>query len=268
MKYLSIPIVLLFLLTACSNRNTSRKTHTQVVKTTPVSELASLHDSLTTDKAYVLMKQFCLSCHFEKPDPAKRDQMQAPPMANVQRHYKSAYPQKNDFIKAVVNWVNHPSEEKILMPGAARRFGLMPALPIGDDKLTLIAKGLYNYKFQTTGHKHHGNTMKQQTEQILSKVKLQPDDMKKLNKLIDKLNQNHPQTVEAYRNLGKNIFDKAKTILLNNNYKNKDLRQIQRFFHDIEDDMHHLMSVENVKDGAKYQKKLQQKFNNIDKFFY
>ena len=78
----------------------------------------------TTSKGYELMSQKCFICHFEKPDPSRRDQMLAPPFLRVQEHYKPTYPNKEDFIAAVMDIINNPSLDKTLMPGAVKKFNL------------------------------------------------------------------------------------------------------------------------------------------------
>ena len=45
-------------------------------------------------KGYELMKQKSFICHFEKPDPSKRESMITPPMVRIQEHYKPSYPTK------------------------------------------------------------------------------------------------------------------------------------------------------------------------------
>lgn len=101
-------------------------------------------------EGYQLMKQKCFICHLETPDPAKKDQMLAPPMVRVQQHYKPAFPAKDDFIDAVMAYVKNPSEENTLMPGAVKRFKVMPKLTYEDKELQLIAGALYKTDFNSS----------------------------------------------------------------------------------------------------------------------
>jgi hypothetical protein len=81
--------------------------------------------------------------------------MTAPPLMGVQRHYKQQFADKKEFIQAIVNWVNSPNADNSLMPGAISRFNIMPALPIGNDKLEKIGAALYDMNFTSSKGKHH-----------------------------------------------------------------------------------------------------------------
>jgi len=268
MKNILIIAGFLLFMTACQNDNKDKaKQEEQVTpEQTQDKEQQASQNDYTQDEGYVLMTQNCYSCHIEKPDPNKKDKMLAPPMSNVQQHYKAAFTTKEEFVNAIVNWVNKPEETKLMMPGAARKFGLMPPLPIGDDKLTKIAETLYDFDF---GKVQQGKGMmrNQTMDNTKGKTKLNPEDIKRVHAVIDKLNNQTPKTVAEYQALGKEVFDDAKGILLNKNYTDETLQQVQTFFHNTEDDMHSLMAVETVEEGQKYQKLLQEKFNKFDQYF-
>lgn len=109
-----------------------------------------------------LFQQFCGACHSIMPDKAKRGKMIAPPMMGVVRHYKKAYPKKNDFVKAIINWAEKPEKSKSLMPGAIQKFKIMPPMPAGKENLQKIAEYLYkdvspNKRMMKHHGKHHGN---------------------------------------------------------------------------------------------------------------
>jgi hypothetical protein len=42
---------------------------------------------------------------------------------------KSAYPQREDFVQQIIDWVEYPDKDVSLMRGAIKKFGLMPKLP-------------------------------------------------------------------------------------------------------------------------------------------
>ena len=291
MKNLILTLSIFYFFSACNNaQKPNEKSFSPEEKTTS-EEIAKSDDKSTEQDGYTLMKQFCFSCHMETPDPSKHDQMIAPPMANVKEHYISTYPDKDEFIKAVVNWVNKPDENKVLMPGAVRRFNLMPPLPIGDDKLKAIAEALYEKDFGTRmggGHGHgkgrghgkgqgqdngygkgRGHNMMGGKMQLNNgqKWKLAGNDFNKIQEIQKKLQQNDLKDVNAYRQLGKDVFNSARSILLNKDYKDETLQQVQIFFHNIEEDMHNLMAVNTVEDGKKYQSVLQKKFAEFNDYF-
>jgi len=91
-----------------------------------------------------LLKTRCYVCHTEKPGEVPENQMKAPPMWGVRMHYIRRYPDKTVFIQRIKEWVKHPEKSKSLMPGAIKRFGLMPALPYPDEELTRIAEAIYH----------------------------------------------------------------------------------------------------------------------------
>jgi len=214
------------------------------------------------------MKQYCFVCHIEKMDRSKRGQMIAPPMRNVQEHYKPTYPNKKDFINAIVKWVNKPNEKNVKMPGATRKFGLMPPLPIGDDKLAAIAGALYDMDFGASMHKR-GKGMHQEKISLNEgkKWKLQKDDIRNIKQIVSDLDNFKSNKVADYRQLGRNIFNQAKKMMLNKSYDEKLATQIHNFFHKVEGDMHKLMSVESTSDGEKYRNILEKKYNKFSEYF-
>lgn len=69
----------------------------------------------------------------------------APPIFAVKNHIIAEHPERDDFVQRVISWVKSPDEEKALMPGAIRKFGLMPAMPqLSDDDLQAVAEYLYD----------------------------------------------------------------------------------------------------------------------------
>lgn len=85
----------------------------------------------------------CMSCHL--PTATKGTAKIAPPIFAVKDHVIRVYPKREDFIKRLVNWVKAPNANDVLMPGAVRKFGLMPAMPHLDSKdVTAVAEYLYD----------------------------------------------------------------------------------------------------------------------------
>ncbi len=220
-------------------------------------------------EGYTLMKQFCFSCHFEKMNSGSKGKMIAPPMMMVQRHYKPNFPDKKDFINAIVKWVNKPNEADVKMPGATRKFGLMPPLPIGDEKLAAIADALYDMDFGASMHQKEKINMHQgkMTLNNGQKWTLEKADMARVNQIVLQLNNFKSGDIKQYHQLGKDIFDQAKKMMLNKSYDEKTATQIHNFFHQVEGDMHRLMTVKSREDGEKYKNILQKKFDKFGKFF-
>ena len=90
-----------------------------------------------------LFNKLCISCHQVEGTP-----INAPPIFAVINHVKSAYPEREAFVNRVVEWVKEPNPDDVLMPGAARRFGLMPKQPYSESEVRKVAEYLYDKKFQ------------------------------------------------------------------------------------------------------------------------
>ena len=69
----------------------------------------------------------CAMCHI-KTMPTNRANMVAPALMGVMRHVKMVYPNKEDAVNFMVDYVQNPTKEKaICMPQKIARFGLMPS---------------------------------------------------------------------------------------------------------------------------------------------
>jgi hypothetical protein len=213
------------------------------------------------------MKQKCYSCHFEKPVPLKREQMIAPPMLRVQEHYKPMYPNKTEFEDAIIAFVKNPSLEKTLMLGAVKKFNLMPKLIYDDAELRLIAETIYDFDFgsapkmrmQMTGGKIQLNNGK--------KWILKTASMDQIIVVVDKLNNYKSTNTEDYNQLGKEIFNDVKKIMLDDSYTGELFNQIHIFFFGIENNMHTLMATKSKNEANKQLTELKNKFKEFNNYF-
>lgn len=99
--------------------------------------------SVDTDKeGYVLMKNNCYACH--NPKATSHDDIIAPPFRAVKMHYTRSYDTKEEFVNAIVDWVQNPTKETALMRGAVNRFNLMPKMPLATKDLQKIASYMYD----------------------------------------------------------------------------------------------------------------------------
>ena len=89
-----------------------------------------------------LYKTYCSACHGATGgmDMSKRV---APPVIAVRMHYIGRYPDKSSFIAAVTNWVEKQDASKTLMPGAIRKFKIMPPVIIAREDAQKIAAYIY-----------------------------------------------------------------------------------------------------------------------------
>lgn len=217
-----------------------------------------------TSKGYDLMKQKCFICHFEKPDPARRDQMLAPPFLRIQEHYKPTYPKKEGFIEAVMAIINNPSEENTLMPGAVKKFNLMPKLVYDQEELRLIAEALYEIDYGTAPK------MRMNQDLRLNKGKkwnLSQETMSQITTIVKDLNDFKSDNILVYNQLGKDVFNDAKVIMLDDRYEGEIWDQIHNFFSDIEDNMHNLMATKSLIEAENEVVILKIKFKEFTNYF-
>jgi len=92
---------------------------------------------LTANENRLLFFGNCISCHGEIRKPS------APAMLEVKGYYLAKYPNKEDFVKHLANWVHKPNEENALVKDAIKKYNLMPYLSIDLDTLRKIATYIY-----------------------------------------------------------------------------------------------------------------------------
>lgn len=86
----------------------------------------------------------CMSCHAL----ATKEEGVAPPLFGVKDHVLKAYPERAAFIQRVVAWVQAPNPQDVLMPGAVKKFGLMPAqTQLSEVDLQAVAEFIYDTDF-------------------------------------------------------------------------------------------------------------------------
>ncbi len=123
-------LFMLALIGACNNTSSEKDTQDTPAK-----------DTRAAEKALALLHNNCFACHTPDMTTAKR---LAPPMFKVREHYYGAGFGKEEFIKRIVDYAGNPTEEKSIMPGAVRNFGLMPKTMVNEDDLILIANYIYD----------------------------------------------------------------------------------------------------------------------------
>ena len=100
--------------------------------------------TLAEESGKELFNTLCLSCHTINPN--KGITKVAPPIFAVIKHVKSAYPQREDFVQQIIDWVEYPDKDVSLMRGAIKKFGLMPKLPYKQEEVRKVAEFLYDKK--------------------------------------------------------------------------------------------------------------------------
>jgi len=138
MKFQFFVLTLIFLV-SCRE---SPKTTLQVINENSPSVLAA--DNPHPGK--ILLEKECYTCH--NPETAQNE-MIAPPMIAVKKHYLKATTSRDQFVKDIISWVKDPSEKNSRMPGALRKFGIMPYQSFPEETITQIAEYLYDNDIDT-----------------------------------------------------------------------------------------------------------------------
>ena len=107
--------------------------------------LAINNQSVNEDKILSLLKTNCFNCH----NPDMGESPVAPPLFKVRQHYYDEEITKEEFVAAIINFINNPTEENSIMPGAVRNFGLMPKMSFKEEDLQLIIEYLYDNDVST-----------------------------------------------------------------------------------------------------------------------
>ncbi|MBK5214316.1 MAG: DUF3365 domain-containing protein [Flavobacteriaceae bacterium] len=154
MKFLT-SLFLIALFTACNTNNRSEYLAMAESNEFPEMEIIQEHPGKQ------LMENNCYVCHNPK---TSEEAMIAPPMIAVKMHYISEDTSKEDFVKAMIDWAKNPSEEKSKMPGAIKKFGLMPYQFYPEETIQQIADYIFDSEieepvwFEEHFNKMHGDS--------------------------------------------------------------------------------------------------------------
>lgn len=106
---------------------------------TNISEITE-NNKLEIAEGQKLLESNCISCHSQN---ASMDNRLAPPMIAVKEHYWEEGMSLEAFTADIKTFLNNPSEENSKMPGAVKRFNLMPKMNFTDDQISKIASYLF-----------------------------------------------------------------------------------------------------------------------------
>ncbi len=126
-KHIGLGLFALGVLSACNN-------------STPVEEPEATQIVETELDGELLMKNNCLTCHGNGDS---HETILAPPMRGVKMHYLEDDMTEAEFVSSVVNWVKNPNEENSKMPGAIKRFKVMPKQNFNEEEVKAIAAYMY-----------------------------------------------------------------------------------------------------------------------------
>jgi len=142
MKKLAPIILVAFLAYSC-------KTETGQEKQEGQSELlATVTTELSIPSGLEMLQANCYACH--NPKSESHDTMLAPPLAGIKNRYKRTYGTRDEFIAAISSFISMPTEEKALMKGPIKRFGLMPKPALSDSlQIRALVSFIYDNPIET-----------------------------------------------------------------------------------------------------------------------
>ncbi len=147
-------------------------------------------------------ESLCLACH--NATATKNDRI-APPMVAITEHYISDETSLDEFIQQVTDYVNDPTEEKSKMPGAVRKFGLMPKMGYSSEQLNSVATYLFHNHTtleRPVGFKAHRKQQQNKKQQQRLKDEQQETNPKHQSYL--EMGQQFAMSTQAV--LGKNLM--------------------------------------------------------------
>ena len=101
-----------------------------------------------------LMETHCYLCH--SPSAKENEGRIAPPMIAIKARYLMDYDTKEDFVKAISNFVENPTEDNTKMHGAVKKFGVMPKQVFPENTVAQIADFMFDYQIEEpTWFKEH-----------------------------------------------------------------------------------------------------------------
>lgn len=106
----------------------------------------SAQNQLPTDDGLLLLQKHCYTCH--NPKSKSHDEIIAPPLWGMKKHYLETYPEKAAFEKAMIEFIQNPTEEKALMKEPIKRFGLMPRPEVFYEDLQKIVSYIYDNEIE------------------------------------------------------------------------------------------------------------------------
>lgn len=121
--------------------------------------------ALPGDDMRILMNT-CYVCH--NPRVKSHDDIISPPLAAVKYIYKFKYPEKEEFVERMTDFVLNPDNRKAIMQGPVMRFGVMPEMPLDSIEVRLISEFIFDNEIEEPSwfpeyfEKRHGVAWKNQ----------------------------------------------------------------------------------------------------------
>ncbi|HHG86633.1 MAG TPA: DUF3365 domain-containing protein [Bacteroidetes bacterium] len=149
----SLSIIVLFIavaMTACTPPAQEDKKGQKPAKTVETETVVASPKPATDPKdvlakGFSLMESNCFSCHNID---GSKDGLIAPTLAAIKTQYVQAQTTEAEFARELVSFVQNPSLEKAKMPGATKRYGIMPKMDFSQEQLSAIASYIYQTEIE------------------------------------------------------------------------------------------------------------------------
>ncbi|TDQ15266.1 cytochrome c [Algoriphagus boseongensis] len=109
------------------------------------------------DPGLALLQKHCYTCH--NPKTASHDELIAPPLFGIKNHYQKTFTSQEEIKTAMVGFILNPNEEKALLKGPVKRFGVMPKPQVSEEEIRLIVDYLVKNEVERPAwyDQHHSN---------------------------------------------------------------------------------------------------------------
>jgi mono/diheme cytochrome c family protein len=114
-----------------------------------LSGLTQAHSETVAELGQSLFENTCQTCHQQ---PSGTTQRLAPPMHAVKQHYQQNQPDTQSSIEQMTTFILHPDADSSQMPGAVRRFGLMPDMGLSTTEAAAVASYVMHTDLSEAGH--------------------------------------------------------------------------------------------------------------------
>jgi hypothetical protein len=214
-------------------------------------------------KGYELMTSYCFTCHREQMPSGVSMGGAAPPMFKVQKKYKQASPNKEEFVNQIMNWVEHPSDDKLLLTRAIFVFGEMPKLTLPENELKQIAETLYYIDYPP----HTSRVKVRMPLNNGKKWQIQKQEIQKFETIIDLLKNFKSDDVKEYWILRKRFTKLANKLTLDRSVSSQLRTKFYLYFFEIDKSVYALSQVKSAKDGEVARLQLLQNMLHYTYFF-
>jgi len=107
---------------------------------------STITNAQEVDQGLTLLQKHCYVCH--NPKSKSHDEIIAPPLWGIKKHYLQAFPKRIDFEKAMLGFIENPTQDKALMKGPVRRFGVMPKPMVSKEDIQKIVSYIYTNELE------------------------------------------------------------------------------------------------------------------------